>query len=135
MPGKASPDRFIRTLAGLRPYRPGGFVVRADTLGAKRLVHNYGHGGSGITMSWGTAKLAVEMGAPSHSGPVAVIGAGIVGLSPARLLQEAGFPATVHATALPPATTSNLAGGPFPPFGLFNPAAGPPQWRRQFPPA
>src|SRR3546814_14169343 len=36
MPVKASPDRVIRTLAGLRPYRPGGFVVRADALGATR---------------------------------------------------------------------------------------------------
>jgi glycine/D-amino acid oxidase-like deaminating enzyme len=132
MPVKASPDRVIRTLAGLRPYRPGGFVVRADTLGAKRLVHNYGHGGSGITMSWGTAKLAVEMGAPSHSGPVAVIGAGIVGLSTARLLQEAGFPVTVYAKALPPDTTSNIAGGQFHPFGLFNADAVTPEWRRQF---
>src|SRR3546814_6966255 len=58
MPVKASPDRVIRTLAGLRPYRPGGFVVRADALGAQRLVHNYGHGGPGITMSWVTAELA-----------------------------------------------------------------------------
>ena len=132
MPVKASPDRVIRTLAGLRPYRPGGFVVRADTLGAQRLVHNYGHGGSGITMSWGTAKLAVEMGAPGHSGPVAVIGAGIVGLSTARLLQEAGFPVTVYAKALPPDTTSNIAGGQFHPFGLFRADAVTPEWRRQF---
>lgn len=132
MPVKASPDRVIRTLAGLRPYRPGGFVVRADTLGAKRLVHNYGHGGSGITMSWGTAKLAVEMGAPGHRGPVAVIGAGIVGLSTARLLQEAGFPVTVYAKALPPDTTSNIAGGQFHPFGLFSADAVTPEWRRQF---
>ena len=132
MPVMASPDRVIRTLAGLRPYRPGGFVVRTDTLGAKRLVHNYGHGGSGITMSWGTAKLAVEMGAPGHSGPVAVIGAGIVGLSTARLLQEAGFPVTVYAKALPPDTTSNIAGGQFHPFGLFKADAVTPEWRRQF---
>ncbi len=91
MPVRASADRVIRTVAGLRPYRPGGFVVRAEALGTKRLVHNYGHGGSGVTMSWGTAKLAVEMGVAGHSGPVAVIGAGIVGLSTARLVQEGMF--------------------------------------------
>jgi glycine/D-amino acid oxidase-like deaminating enzyme len=44
-------SRIIRTVAGLRPYRRSGFVVRAEPLGAKRLVHNYGHGGAGITLS------------------------------------------------------------------------------------
>src|SRR3954466_13274101 len=106
-------------MAGLRPYRRSGFVVRAEQLGEKRLVHNYGHGGSGITMSWGTSKLAAELGLQGHSGPVAVIGSGAVGLSTARLVQEAGFPVTVYAAALPPDTTSNVAGGQFHPFGLF----------------
>jgi D-amino-acid oxidase len=27
-------DRIIRTVAGLRPYRPSGFLVRADRVGA-----------------------------------------------------------------------------------------------------
>src|SRR3546814_20336753 len=72
------------------------------------------------------------MGAPGHSGPVAVIGAGIVGLSTARLLQEAGFPVTVYAKPLPPDTTSNIAGGQFHPFGLFKADAVTPEWRRQF---
>ena len=64
--------RVIRTMAGLRPYRKQGFVVRAEALGEKRLVHNYGHGGGGITLSWGTSKLATEIGLQGHSGPVAV---------------------------------------------------------------
>ena len=127
-----APDRIIRSVAGLRPYRPGGFVVRAEALGTKRLVHNYGHGGAGVTLSWGTAKLAVEMGAPGHKGPVAVIGAGIVGLSTARLAQEAGFSVTVYAKAMPPDTTSNIAGGQFRPHGLFQKDAVTPEWRRQF---
>ena len=50
----ADESRVIRTVAGLRPYRRSGFVVRAGALGEKRLVHNYGHGGGGITLSWGT---------------------------------------------------------------------------------
>lgn len=132
MPVKAAPDRVIRTVAGLRPYRPGGFVVRAEAMGTKRLVHNYGHGGSGITMSWGTSKLAVEMGIAGHAGPVAVIGAGIVGLSTARLVQEAGFPVTVYAKALPPDTTSNVAGGQFHPAGLYRKDSVTPEWRRQY---
>ncbi|WP_432770555.1 MAG: FAD-dependent oxidoreductase [Sphingopyxis sp.] len=131
-PVKASPDRVIRTAAGLRPYRPGGFVVRADALGAKRLVHNYGHGGAGITMSWGTSKLAVDMGIAGFRGAAAVIGAGVMGLSTARLLQEAGFAVTIYAKALPPETTSNIAGGQFHPYSLYRDDRVTPEWRRQF---
>jgi glycine/D-amino acid oxidase-like deaminating enzyme len=112
-------SRVIRTLAGLRPYRRSGFVVRGEALGEKRLVHNYGHGGAGITLSWGSSKLATELGLQGHSGPVAVLGSGVMGLSTARLVQEAGFAATIYAAALPPDTTSNIAGGQFHPFGLF----------------
>lgn len=126
------PARVIRTVAGLRPYRPGGFVLRAEPLGAKRLVHNYGHGGAGITMSWGTSKLATQLGLQGHQGPVAVIGAGAVGLTTARLVQEAGFPVTVYAKALPPDTTSNIAGGQFHPYGLFDRDAVSPEWRAQY---
>src|SRR5690349_16976874 len=56
-PVKVSRDRLIRTVVGLRPYRSEGFVVKTDRLGEKLLVHNYGHGGAGVTLSWGTASL------------------------------------------------------------------------------
>jgi D-amino-acid oxidase len=131
-PVEVSPGRVIRTIAGLRPYRPSGFVVRAEALGDKRLVHNYGHGGAGITLSWGTSKLAVDLGLQGHQGPVAVIGAGVMGLSTARLAQEAGFPVTIYAKALPPDTTSNIAGGQWHPFGHFRESAVTPAWRAQF---
>lgn len=125
-------NRVIRTVAGLRPYRPGGFVVRADPLGDKLLVHNYGHGGAGITLSWGTSKLAVDLGLPARSGKVAVLGAGIMGLTTARLAQEAGREVTIYTAALPPDTTSNIAGGQWSPFGAFRDSAVTPQWRAQF---
>ena len=131
-PVNVAPERVIRTLAGLRPYRAQGFVVRAEALGDKKLVHNYGHGGSGITLSWGSSKLAAALGLPGHSGPVAVIGAGVMGLSTARLVQEAGFPVTIYAKALPPDTTSNIAGGQFHPFGHFDRTQVTPEWHAQF---
>jgi len=129
---RVEPGRVIRTVAGLRPYRASGFVVRAEALGDQRLVHNYGHGGAGITLSWGCSKLATDIGLPGHRGRVAVIGAGVMGLTTAKLVQEAGFPVTIYAKALPPATTSNIAGGQISPFGHFRDDMVTPEWRRQF---
>jgi len=116
----------------LRPYRRPGFVVRAEPFGEKRLVHNYGHGGGGITLSWGSSKLATELGLQGHSGPVAVIGSGVMGLSTAKLVQEAGFPVTIYTAALPPDTTSNIAGGQFHPFAVFREDEAPPGFMAQF---
>ena len=123
---------MIRTVAGLRPYRRSGFVVRRESLGDKALVHNYGHGGGGITLSWGSSRLATELGLQGHSGPVAVIGSGVMGLSTARLVQEAGFPVTLYTAALPPDTTSNVAGGQFHPFAVFREGSEPAGFMAQF---
>lgn len=119
-------------MAGLRPYRASGFVVRREQLGGKALIHNYGHGGAGITLSWGSSKLATELGLDGHAGPVAVLGSGIMGLTTARLVQEAGFQVTIYAAALPPHTTSNIAGGQISPFGHFREDSVTPEWRQQF---
>lgn len=120
-PVRVAPEREIRTVVGLRPYRPSGFVVQAEKLGDTLVVHNYGHGGSGITLSWGTSKLALDLGAPGHRGAVAVLGCGAVGLANARLLQEAGFDVTIYTKAMPPETTSNIAGGQWFPAFLSDP--------------
>ncbi|MGP1284243.1 MAG: FAD-dependent oxidoreductase [Parasphingopyxis sp.] len=124
-------ERHIRTLVGLRPFRDSGFVVRAEALGNKRLVHNYGHGGAGITLSWGSSRLALDAGLPGHSGPVAVIGAGVMGLTTARLLQEAGYPVRIYAEQLPPHTTSDIAGGQWYPSLVYRRAALTPAFERQ----
>jgi glycine/D-amino acid oxidase-like deaminating enzyme len=124
-------NRVIRTVAGLRPYRASGFVVRREALGDKALVHNYGHGGAGITLSWGTSRLAADLGLQGHNGPVAVIGAGIMGLTTASLVQEAGFPVTIYTDKLPPDTTSNIAGGQWSPYGHYRNSAVTPEWRAQ----
>ena len=131
-PVKVAMGRIIRTVAGLRPYRASGFVVRREQLGEATLVHNYGHGGAGITLSWGSSRLATDLGLQGHSGPVAVIGAGVMGLSTARLIQEDGFPVTIYAKDLPPHTTSNVAGGQISPFGHYDEQAVTPGWRQQF---
>src|SRR5215212_10880771 len=124
-PVKVARNRIIREVVGLRPYRPSGFVVDAQRFGSKLLVHNYGHGGGGVTLSWGTASLAVDLARdflitnrarPRH---FAVLGCGVSGLSTARLLQRrfqngAGT-VTIYAKNLPPDTTSNIAGASWAP--------------------
>lgn len=123
-PVKVSPDRRIRTVVGLRPYRPSGFVVSAEKIGGKLLVHNYGHGGAGMTLSWGTAHLALEESRaferPASKTRYAVIGCGVSGLSTARLLQRRGGLVTIYAKALAPETTSNKSGALWLPTSVFN---------------
>ena len=120
-PVRVSADREIRSVVGLRPFRPSGFRVAREQIGTTAVVHNYGHGGGGITLSWGTSKLAADLGLPGHVGPVAVLGSGAVGLATARLAQEAGYAVTIYTKALPPETTSNIAGGQWFPASVYDP--------------
>jgi glycine/D-amino acid oxidase-like deaminating enzyme len=123
----------IRTVVGLRPYRPSGFVVRAEPLGDKLLVHNYGHGGGGVTLSWGTAYLAAELvRESSRTGASAVIGCGVVGLATARTLQRRGFDVTIYAKDLPPETTSNIAGASWFPSSVVQDERRTPNFNVQF---
>ncbi len=115
-----SEERITRIVAGLRPYRPSGFVVRAEKAGDKVLVHNYGHGGGGVTLSWGTAELAVPLGFQGPDRKYAVLGCGAVGLATARILQERGGKVTIYAEKLPPQTTSNIAGAQWWPYLVYD---------------
>jgi glycine/D-amino acid oxidase-like deaminating enzyme len=117
-----SPEREIRTVVGLRPYRPSGFVVRAERLTwRKTLIHNYGHGGSGITLSWGSSALAVETAlTATDEWSFAVLGCGVMGLTTALLLLRRGRAVTIYADALPPDVTSNIAGAVWGPTTIFD---------------
>ena len=124
-------NRVIRSITGLRPFRPSGFVVRADRADDHTIVHNYGHGGGGITLSWGSSSLAVDLATAVGPRRVAVIGCGVMGLTTARLLQDRGFDATIYARDLPPDTTSNVAGGQWSPYTVFDDEAATPAFRQQ----
>ena len=129
----ASWDRIIRTTVGFRPHRPGGFVLRADKLGSKLLIHNYGHGGAGMSLSWGTAAMAADLALQQGERTVAVIGGGVVGLTTARELQRRGFAVTLYAAALPPEVTSNWSLAGFTPTsGLISGEAPSGAWVAQF---
>lgn len=117
------PSRIVRTVVGLRPFRASGFRVETEKVGSKLVVHNYGHGGGGITLSWGTSQLAVDLAWASGEKKYAVLGCGAVGLATARLLQRRGASVMIYARDLPPNTTSNIAGGQWLPSSVMEEAA------------
>lgn len=120
IPVEVDPALEIRTIGGLRPYRSSGFVVRGEEREGKLLIHNYGHGGGGMTLSWGSSELAVRLAGSVAGRACAVVGGGVMGLSTARLLQLRGAKVTLYTKDLPPNTTSNVAGAQWWPFSVFD---------------
>lgn len=49
---------IIDSWTGLRPFRAD---IRVEIQTGKPLIHNYGHGGSGFTVSWGCAEEVVKL--------------------------------------------------------------------------
>lgn len=120
-------------LVGVRPHRTAGVRLELDPvpLNGKHVIHNYGHGGGGITLSWGCASVATELveqatallAAGKKPASVAVLGAGVIGLTTATELHRKWptLPITVYAKDLDPkSTTSFVAGGQFEPSGVFH---------------
>jgi D-amino-acid oxidase len=132
VPVRIDPSLVIRTVVGLRPFRPAGFVLRAERFAGKVLVHNYGHGGGGFSLSWGCATLAADLVADRSPARAAVLGCGVIGLTTARILQNRGWRVTIYAADLPPATTSNVAGAQWTPTTVFDDSAASPQFLETF---
>ena len=129
---RVSRERVIRTTVGLRPHRPSGFVLKAAKLDAKTVIHNYGHGGSGMSLSWGTATMAADMALAQPERRAAVLGSGVVGLTTARQLQRRGFAITIYAANVPPDVTSNWSLASWTPTsGLVEFAKRTPEWSAQ----
>ena len=50
----------LDTVTGLRPAR-SSVRVEAERLGSARCIHNYGHDGNGVSLSWGCAREAAAL--------------------------------------------------------------------------
>ena len=117
---RVSADRVVRVIAGHRPFRPSGFVVKREQMDDKTVIHNYGHGGGGISLSWGSSALAVREAGALTVDRAAVVGGGVMGLSTARLLQDAGWQVTIYTRDVVRHTTSSIAVGHWSPSGVFD---------------
>ncbi len=107
----ASPDRITAITVCTRPFRAQGPRLDVEQVGRKIVVHNYGHGGSGWSLSWGSSSIAVEKALATGERDIAVIGCGALGLTSSLLLQRAGARVTIYAKELPPNVRSSLATG------------------------
>jgi D-amino-acid oxidase len=112
---RLSMDRIVKETVGLRPFRASGPRIESEKMGNKTLVHNYGHGGSGWSLSWGTGNMARKMVLATNEKKIALLGCGTVGIATARLLQESGCEVTIYTKDVPPNVTSNLATGTWSP--------------------
>ena len=119
-------DGPFKVWKGLRPYRANGPRLEVLDLPSKLLVHNYGHGGGGITLSWGTADWVHQQLLSRALSPdttsVAVLGSGVVGLATATVLRQAGYAVTIYTDKLWQDTTSAVAGGQIAPSLVDAPA-------------
>ena len=89
-PIRATPDRLFDITVCLRPFRAAGPRLDTETIGDTLVVHNYGHGGSGWSLSWGSGTVAVKKAMESSPRQIAVVGCGALGLTAAILAQRGG---------------------------------------------
>lgn len=108
---QARPDRIIAVSVCTRPFRAQGPRIEAERRGRQTIVHNYGHGGSGWSLSWGAAAQALQLVRATRETRVAVIGCGAIGLTTALALQRAGLRVRIVAKDRPPDIASMAATG------------------------
>jgi D-amino-acid oxidase len=54
--------RVLAERVGLRPFRKSGVRLERDRLrDGRTVIHNYGHGGAGFTLSWGCAREVLQL--------------------------------------------------------------------------
>ena len=114
-PIRAHPDRLFDIKVCIRPFRTKGPNLDVEQIGDAMVVHNYGHGGSGWSLSWGSAAMAVQKAMSASPRQIAVIGCGIIGLTSAITAQRAGAQVTIYTREMLPRTRSVRANGSWTP--------------------
>jgi glycine/D-amino acid oxidase-like deaminating enzyme len=114
-PLRIAPDRISAITVCTRPFRAQGPRLEAERRADKTVIHHYGHGGSGWSLSWGSGYEAMQLALATGERDFAVIGCGAIGLTTAVLLARTGARVTIYAKDLPPFTRSSWATGVFSP--------------------
>jgi D-amino-acid oxidase len=108
---RVSVDRITGITVCTRPFRAVGPRLDVEQIGQRTIVHNYGHGGSGWSLSWGSSTIAVRNALATGARDIGVIGCGALGLTSGTLALRAGLRVTIYAKDRPPDVRSSLATG------------------------
>lgn len=114
-PIRATADRIIQINVCTRPFRAAGPRIEMERIGRKHVIHCYGHGGSGWSLSWGNAKVIVPMAQATGEKRIAIIGCGAIGLTAALVAQRAGLKVRIYAKERMPEVRSSWATGAWTP--------------------
>ena len=116
-PIRAHVDRIFRITVCTRPFRAAGPRMDVERVGERVVIHNYGHGGSGWSLSWGSADVAVRKALEAANGvkEIAVVGCGALGMTAGITAQRAGLRVTIYAKERPPYVRSARATGSWTP--------------------
>ncbi len=108
-----SQENITGVIAGIRPYRKTGVRLEAEWIQEKCIIHNYGYGGSGLTLSFGGSREVLDILRAQNlqSKTVAILGAGVAGLASAYDLLKEGYEVHIYSDAWSPDLTSNVAAG------------------------
>lgn len=73
-----------------RPYREGGMRIQREKLHGKWIIHNYGHGGAGVTLAPSSANEATNLAHDilTKNAKVGIIGSGVIGLLTAQFILD-----------------------------------------------
>jgi len=120
-PLRAHADRIFDITVCLRPFRAAGPRLDTERIRDTLVMHNYGHGGSGWSLSWGSSTIVVNKALAASNAlaqspdRIAVVGCGALGLTSALLAQSAGKAVTIYAREAIQQTQSARASGSFTP--------------------
>jgi glycine/D-amino acid oxidase-like deaminating enzyme len=92
----ARTDRVARFSVCTRPFRKKGPRIELEKIAGKNVIHNYGHGGSGWSLSWGSAMAVTTMVRATDVREVAVVGCGALGLTCAVYMIRNGLKVRIY---------------------------------------
>lgn len=116
VPVNARPDRIFKVTVCLRPFRAAGPRMEIEQIAGKTVLHHYGHGGSGWSLSWGSAMEALPLILATGAKEVAVVGAGAIGMTTAITAQRLGLKVTIYTKERFPDVRSARATGTWSPY-------------------